>query len=104
MCSTLHWTLTIALLPIFSALGVFFFRVTTVELKETKYESQQLHRVEKATTNNHSLQTTNVYRQTSPAHSSTTQQTVFWTACNMVRLMERLCREYGEPEDHGGDD
>ena len=26
------------------------------------------------------------------------------TACNMVRLMERLCREYGEPEDHGGDD
>jgi len=21
-----------------------------------------------------------------------------------VRLMERLCREYGEPEDHGGDD
>ena len=26
------------------------------------------------------------------------------TACNMVRLMMRLCREYGEPEDHGGDD
>ena len=25
------------------------------------------------------------------------------TACNVVRLMERLCHEYGEPEDHGGD-
>jgi len=25
------------------------------------------------------------------------------TACNVVRLMERLYREYGEPEDHGGD-
>ena len=52
--------------------------LSRVELKETKDGSQQSQHVEKATTNNHSLQTTKVYRQTSPAHSNTTHQTVFF--------------------------